>query len=63
MVFFIVLIFIQLYSFNSSYMDVPASFDVALQKRMQNARKKNGLVLPESIPDVEEICKTFDEYW
>lgn len=61
--FFIVLIFIQLYAFNSSYMDVPASFDAALQKRMQNARKKNGPVLPKSIPDIEEICKKIDEYY
>ena len=43
-------------------MDVLASFDVALQKRMQNARKKNEPVLPKSIPDIEEICNTFDEY-
>lgn len=61
--FFIVLIFIQLYAFNSSYMDMPASFDAALQKRMQNARKKNGPVLPKSIPDIEEICKKIDEYY
>jgi hypothetical protein len=43
-------------------MDMPASFDAALQKRMQNARKKNGPVLPKSIPDIEEICKKLDEY-
>jgi hypothetical protein len=30
---------------------------------MQNARKKNGPVLPKSIPDIEEICKKIDEYY
>ena len=38
-------------------MDVPASFDVALQKRMQNARKKNGPILPKSIPILKKFAR------
>jgi hypothetical protein len=45
-----------------SYADVPASFDDAIQKRMQNARRKNGPSLPKSVLDIEDICTRFDDY-
>ncbi|EFX64420.1 hypothetical protein DAPPUDRAFT_334208 [Daphnia pulex] len=46
----------------TSYADVPASFDDAIQKRMQNARRKNGPSLPKSVLDIEDICTRFDDY-
>jgi hypothetical protein len=42
--------------------DVPASSDDAIQKRMQNARRKNGPSLPKSVLDIEDICTRFDDY-
>ena len=45
-----------------SYPNVAASFDDAMQKRMQIARRKNGPVLPQCVPDVADICNRFDEY-